>query len=52
MSDMLKARNSRLSLDVTGKKLYRGPYTYSFTKEEEYFEHQESKGGGGEWERI
>lgn len=51
MSDMLKARNSRLSPDVTGKKLYRGPYTYSFTKEE-FFEHQESKDGGGEREQI
>lgn len=54
MSDMLKARSPKLSPDVTGKKLYRGPYIYSFTKEEEEsIEHQESKGaGGGEWERI
>lgn len=44
MSDMLKARSSKLSPDVTGKNSYRGPYTYSFTKKEEFFEHQEKKG--------
>lgn len=51
MSDMLKARNSKLSSDVTGKNLC-GPYTYSFTKKEEFFEHQEIKDGGAEQERI
>ena len=53
MSDMLKARSSKLSPDVTGKKSYCGPYTYIvFTKKEDFYEHEENKGGGGERERI
>ena len=46
MSDMLKALRPKLSPDLTGKKSYRGPYTYSFTKKEEFVEHQENKVAG------
>lgn len=42
----MKALRPKLSPDLTGKKSYDGPYKYSFTKKEEFIEHQENKGAG------